>query len=288
MRRRGFLAAALAALPGTAAAQAGIVQRRRLRFVLTFANPLARELTDQKFWCYLPAHLEPRQALAGVAVSEPHDIDTDILGHRILVLAFARFPGYGRKVVTMDAEVTLRPGVERGTPGAPDELALRAAWLGPERYIEADAAEIRSLAAQLRGANELESTRNIYDWVRNSLNYAGYMADEFGALHALRYRRGDCTEYADLVVALARANGIPARTAGGYVTVRDATPRPQDYHNWAEVYLSGAWRIVDAQKENWLGSSQEYLVFRIHTTAVRNPLGSAHRFRMQGSLQVWL
>ena len=116
--------------------------------------------------------------------------------------------------------------------------------------------------------------------------YAGYLADDLGALSALEHRRGDCTEYADLVVALARANGIPARMVGGYVTDRDCGPRPQDYHNWAELYHEGAWRVVDAQKGICLEQGSQYVAFRIYRDAPINAVGLAHRYRLQGELQV--
>ena len=73
---------------------------------------------------------------------------------------------------------------------------------------------------------------------------------------------------------------------GGYVADHDVAPRPQDYHNWAEVYLSGAWRVVDAQKENWLAPSARYIAFRIFRDGATGSLGSAHRYRLQGDLTV--
>jgi hypothetical protein len=87
-------------------------------------------------------------------------------------------------------------------------------------------------------------------------------------------------------VALAPANGIPARMVGGYVTDRDAAPQPQDYHNWAQLYLGGAWRTVDAQKENWLSSSAQYIVFRVYRDVPTNLVGPAHRYRIEGDLKV--
>src|SRR2546426_3966679 len=61
-----------------------------------------------------------------------------------------------------------------------------------------------------------------------------------GALRALEARLGDCNEHAVLYVALARAAGLPARTAAGLVPVHGRFY----YHAWAEVYL-GDWVAVD-------------------------------------------
>ena len=60
------------------------------------------------------------------------------------------------------------------------------------------------------------------------------------ARQVLDQRRGDCNEHTVLYVALARAAGLPARTAAGLVYVRDRFY----YHAWPEVWL-GRWVPVD-------------------------------------------
>ncbi len=60
------------------------------------------------------------------------------------------------------------------------------------------------------------------------------------ALGALAHGRGDCDAHTLLYVALARAVGLPARTAAGLVYLDGAFY----YHAWAEVYLDG-WVPVD-------------------------------------------
>ena len=73
---------------------------------------------------------------------------------------------------------------------------------------------------------------------------------------------------------------------GGYVTDRDAAPRADEYHNWAELYWSGTWNIIDALKKNWLGPSTHYLAFRYFRATSLSPIGLAHRFKIQGDINV--
>ena len=54
-----------------------------------------------------------------------------------------------------------------------------------------------------------------------------------GALYAAKTKTGECSEYADLFVALCRAKKIPARTVSGYVKEEALAPK----HAWTEVYL---------------------------------------------------
>jgi len=60
------------------------------------------------------------------------------------------------------------------------------------------------------------------------------------AVQVLESRRGDCNEHTVLFVAMARALGLPARTAVGLVYVDGAF----FYHAWPEVWL-GEWVAVD-------------------------------------------
>jgi transglutaminase-like putative cysteine protease len=254
--------------------------RRRLRFTFVFSNPLSRALERQIFWCYLPVQTTAVQRLCDVQTSAPHRLLDDAQGHTIFELSFDHFPALAQKIVTVTSEVEL------AAQSRLQDLAQTRPWLGAERFIESDEPRLRALASTLRRSNQRDTVHAIYEWVQLNLIYAGYIPEDLGALQAFLQRRGDCTEYADLVVALARANGIPARMIGGYVTDHDLAPRPQDYHNWAEVYLEGAWRLVDAQKGNWWEPINQYVAFRIYRDAAINPIGSAHRYRLQGDLQV--
>ena len=78
-----------------------------------------------------------------------------------------------------------------------------------------------------------------------------------------------------------------------------AAPRSTEYHNWAEVHLEGAWRLVDAQKEALFerlasvdqagqGSDQasDHIALRLIGDRPLGPLGQAHRFVTHGPAQV--
>lgn len=262
---------------------ADFMLRRRLRFSLTFSNTLNHALERQRFWCYLPASIVPSQNLVDLNVSMVHRLQTDALGHNIVELSFENFPALAQKVVTMTAELDL------SSVKLLNSLPDRVMWLSAERFIEVEDLQIREMAAVLRHQSDTETARAIYDWVKGNLVYSGYLAEDMGALQALLTRRGDCTEYANLVVALARACGICARMLGGYVVDRDTVVRPQDYHNWAELHLEGRWQLVDAQKENWLDApALQYVAVRIYRDNPTNEVGTAHRYRMDGELSVLL
>jgi len=86
-----------------------------------------------------------------------------------------------------------------------------------------------------------------------------------------------------LFVALCRANKIPARCIGGYVRRENATLKPADYHNWAEFYQDGAWRIADPQRKLFMRNQSHYVAMQVIAESSENPMGNYHRFRFSGN-----
>ena len=110
-----------------------------------------------------------------------------------------------------------------------------------EPLVQSGHPEIGRLAARLaRGERDPRVVaERINRWVYDSLE----KRITFGipsALQVLRSRSGDCNEHAQLFLALARAAGIPARTAAGLAYVDGKFY----YHAWPEVYLHD-WVAVD-------------------------------------------
>ncbi len=120
------------------------------------------------------------------------------------------------------------------------DTTLRA-FLDPEPLIQSDNARIRgrALAVIGRERNPARAAELLARWV--AANVADQVTASLpSAARALAGRRGDCNEHAVLYVALARAVGLPARTAAGLAYVDGRFY----YHAWAEVYL-GDWVAVD-------------------------------------------
>ena len=72
----------------------------------------------------------------------------------------------------------------------------------------------------------------IYGWVVKNITYE-VQEQELGARYAFYNRKGDCTEFATLFVAMCRSQGIPARLVHDYLYGSDTSAG----HMWAEFYL---------------------------------------------------
>jgi transglutaminase-like putative cysteine protease len=118
----------------------------------------------------------------------------------------------------------------------------------------------------------LEDVRRIHDFVVDSLEYE--RDDRWDpADRVLGQKQGSCSEYAYLMIALCRLNGIPARYAGGtWIEApgpdRESTRTEEAYvdrvfHRWVEVYLPRVgWFPVDPTRDDAAEKQgQPYLYF---------------------------
>ena len=107
--------------------------------------------------------------------------------------------------------------------------------------IQADNPRIIETARRIAAGNSDPAVvaRNLALWVHSTLE-KDITPSVPSAIQVLDARRGDCNEHTVLYVALARALGLPARTAVGLVHVRGNFY----YHAWPEVWL-GEWVAVD-------------------------------------------
>lgn len=110
------------------------------------------------------------------------------------------------------------------------EPYLKAEW-----SIKSDLKRIKDLAKDLLAENSEKTLRNIFDYVVGTLEYDRLSRESRGALHALRTGKGIPIDYADLMIALCRANKIPARFVNGYLVNTDFFN--WQHHIWVEVYF---------------------------------------------------
>jgi transglutaminase-like putative cysteine protease len=98
----------------------------------------------------------------------------------------------------------------------------------------------------------------IRDWIRDHIAYQPVSDSDTSATHTYVTRAGVCRDFAHLMIALARAAGVPARFVSCYAWQLD----PPDFHAVAELWLNGRWHLVDAT-----GMAPEATLVRIARTA---------------------
>jgi len=136
-----------------------------------------------------------------------------------------------------------------GSEAPPSEQALTR-YLEANAWVRSDAPEIRTLALNtvMRGAGVdfrmHKLVRLVKQRMRGTNDFLGY-AD---ALTALRSGSGDCSEFAVLLAAFARAHGIPTRIVAG-LAYSDRFSGKKDVfspHLWVQAWDGTRWRSYDA------------------------------------------
>jgi transglutaminase-like putative cysteine protease len=134
-----------------------------------------------------------------------------------------------------------------GAPAFPPPAAAGEGfepYLRPGFLIESEDAELVRLAQRLtEGADDAwEAARRLSRWVAEEIRYA---IPGGSAQQTFDRRAGDCGGHARLLVALARAAGIPARLATGALYFEDGGGH-FGQHAWVELHMGAAgWVPVD-------------------------------------------
>lgn len=185
--------------------------------------------------------------------------------------------------ITVRAQL-LRNGLAtamRSTTANPSTGSSGGQFTGKEKYLEKDLPEVQRIAQSITGPDDVKIVKAIYDYLAKNMDYGIYTKQHLGLAKFIKYKTGDCSEYADLFVTLCRAKEIPARVITGFLTEFDDTPR----HTWAEVYLKQyGWVPFDptlaAAKDLWLRSMNYYSLKPnyIYLSHIRNDavIGNSH------------
>jgi transglutaminase-like putative cysteine protease len=152
-----------------------------------------------------------------------------------------RFSALRREIL----RAALRPGV----PPSSQDLA---------KYLKAEPSvtispRVRELSRQatLGHTGDEAKIRAIYDYLVNTMIYdktvPGWGKGDIE--RACDVRRGNCTDFHSLFMAMARAEGIPVRFIIGFPLKTDPEGTIPGYHCWAEFYLpQSGWIPVDASE----------------------------------------
>jgi transglutaminase-like putative cysteine protease len=128
-------------------------------------------------------------------------------------------------------------------------------YLSPTFFIDCDTVSVREKSRELTGSEirEREKATKIFFFVRDKIKYSLYVPrsspEDFRASQILSRGEGYCVQKAVLLVALARAAGIPARLR--FSKIRNHLTSPEllekrgtnvfAYHGLAELYIESSW-----------------------------------------------
>ena len=248
---------------------------KSIQYSFQIRNTKNQPVANAHFYVHAPLKQTSTQRCIGIESSYPYKVVTDTLGNQVLKYTFKTFPPLASKSVSVRANLILAT--------SPVTSAKAKSVKGINSTPKA--VNIRQLAGQLKLKTVRATARNIYRWVADNITYTGYLKQAKGARQTLMDRTGDCTESADLFVALAHAAKIQAHRVSGYLSYENKVLKPSDFHDWAEFYEDGVWRIADPQQKNFDANYPGYIAMKIYADSAKHssmegpgPMGGFHRF----------
>jgi hypothetical protein len=114
----------------------------------------------------------------------------------------------------------------------------RTRWLDAENVSPRIASAAREIIPDKTDSRQ--AAQLVLAWMKRNMTYELTPRDVSDET-ILERRRGDCSEYSKLAVALLRARGIPARTRSGFL----AESATLVAHAWVEFFDGTGWREID-------------------------------------------
>jgi transglutaminase-like putative cysteine protease len=180
------------------------------------------------------------------AQSELHfDVEYDVVRHERVALHPAAHM-VAASLTGKERQEDLQPDALVPITGLPAELAVRVT----------------------EGKTQsLDKARAIYDYVFTTMKYdkTGTGWGHGDVLYACDAKKGNCTDFHSLFIAMARSQGIPARFEIGFPLPPDKhSAEIAGYHCWSDFYIEGkGWIPVDIS-EAWKHPEKRDYFFGSH------------------------
>ncbi len=162
----------------------------------------------------------------------------------------------------MYREISRREGADGGEGGSVGRYPpLVADFLMNTEVVDGDNPQIQALGASLSSQTPLLTAKNCFDWVRDRIEHSiDFRREEvvWRASDVLRAGTGLCTAKSHLLVALWRANRIPAGFCYQRLTYDGPRP-PYCIHGFTAVWLDDlGWYRCDARGNSKPGIHCEF------------------------------
>lgn len=179
-------------------------------------------------------------------------------------------PANGNRIVYLEADAPLAASISvtvrfrvrrseesvdlaRARQNLPEPDGQFARFLGPDRMVPTGGT-IAKVSASIgdTDASPFDQAHTIYEYVIANMKYdkSGTGWGRGDAIYACQVKKGNCTDFHSLFIAIARSRGIPARFTIGFPLGAPKSGEIPGYHCWAEFYSGGQWVPIDAS-EAW-------------------------------------
>ena len=244
-------AVSVAAAPGS--------RRYIVRQQLAIVNDGPGRPEKQNVWVAMIRDFAPYQTVQSMEISpSAFQPVTDEYGNAYAEFDFSGQPAGTTRTIEIEYQVTVNE-LKYDLSDCRGDLPKE--FIQPELHIESANPQIAALAGRLAEGKDTACAKvqAFYDYIGDNLRYTRNQGN-WGAQAALGPMGADCTEFTDLLVALSRAQGIPARYFEGLRYVEPGTESgAQAEHAWPDVYFPPAgWVALDPTLGQPLVNREKY------------------------------
>lgn len=243
---------------------------------------LPKDSRTLDIWVPVP-HTGPYQEISNLVIDSdfPYSITQETeYGNRMLYArADAPFPDHASIEICfrVTRQAVTDAGNYRGEAGTGEPGGI-GRFLLPDALVPIDGVIAEEASRIVEGSkSDLEKAKAIYDHLTKTLLYdkSGSGWGRGDALYACSERRGNCTDFHSLFIAMARACGIPARFVIGFPLPPDATEGEiAGYHCWAEFHTEAfGWLPVDASEAHKRPALHEFFFGGLDADRVQFTVG---------------
>ncbi len=221
--------------------------------ILSFTNLFAQK-PEKKAISYSYYHITAENLNINIVNSYPQKVTKYISKEKpyeIIIKTFSAYQDYERRKLIESQPFEIKYNY----PGNIKK------YLESTSLIESNSPRIKSIADSLVNykLSMIENVKNILKWVSNYIEFDKELARKISdgksqtqsALITLDRKKGTCSEYTNLFIAIMRNLGIPTKFIVGVIYFDDEHTM---YHAWAEYYWEDiGWIGVDPQNAQiWL------------------------------------
>ncbi len=156
---------------------------------------------------------------------------------------------------------------------ASDELKQ---LLKPNKFWNLDHPEIKRIADKVRDKTKIGDIHKIlFEFTNRHLKYSRN-GIRYTSQQAYDSKMGDCSEYADLLVAFHRAAGIPSRIKSGLIL--DLKTKELEGHAWVEFLSERAWKPSDPTWGIEVGATVTHIDLSTHMVGDVDPPAFSYKY----------
>lgn len=238
-----------------------LINNHFLSYAIYLSNPNDFPLNNVYVDVALPPFIYPIQEVSIVKTNyPPQEMLGDKDGNRWVRFYLPQLEPKEQIIFAYKAIITNRlESYELKSFPENEDIALKyqfksiySQYTQPEPFIESDDKEIQEIAQRFSDFNPVAKILAFLRYIKRNITFRRLNRD-YGAKFAIKYRYGDCTEFATLFISLCRAAYIPARLVTGIIPTNEGW----DQHALAEVFVNGIWIPIDPT----LGTAGAYFTY---------------------------